>query len=258
MNEEIKISDATAALIEQNGGLADSAKASGVYHIQCHDKDGNLKWEAESKNLVLNGGLQDMNSKYFIGSSYTAAWYLGLYGTAASVNPVATDTMATSTFSATGSSISGTTLTIGTVSSGTVTIGQLISGTNVLGGTYITAGSGSSWTVSQSQTVASTTISAATARTWSENTTYSNATRPAATFVAPTVANPSVATNSASPASFTINGTTTIGGAFLTSVSTKGGVTGVMYSAADFSSPGDRSVVSGDTLTVTYTLSLAG
>jgi hypothetical protein len=31
-----------------------------------------------------------------------------------------------------------------------------------------------------------------------------------------------------------------------------------LFSAADFSSPGDRSVVSGDTLTVTYTLSLAG
>jgi len=191
MNEEIKISDATAALIEQNGGLADSAKASGVYHIQCWDKDGNLKWEAESKNLVVNGGLQDMNAKYFTGSAYTAAWYLGLYGAAASNNPAAGDTMASH------------------------------------------AG-------------------------WTENTTYSNATRPACTFATPTTANPSVATNSASPASFSINGTTTVGGAFLVSNSTKGGSTGTLYSAADFSAPGDRSVVSGDTLTVTYTLSLAG
>jgi hypothetical protein len=191
MNEEIKISDATAALIEQNGGLADSAKASGVYHIQCWDKDGNLKWEAESKNLVVNVGLQDMNSKYFTGSSYTAAWYLGLYGAGASNTPAAGDTM---------SSHAG----------------------------------------------------------WTENTTYSNATRPACTFGVPTTANPSVATNSASPASFSINGTTTIGGAFLTTSNTKSGTTGTLYSAADFSSPGDRSVVSGDTLTVTYTLSLAG
>jgi hypothetical protein len=191
MNEEIKISDATAALIEQNGGLADSAKASGVYKIQCHDKDGNLKWEAESKNLVVNGGLQDMNAKYFTGSSYTAAWYLGLYGAGASNSPAASDTM---------SSHAG----------------------------------------------------------WTENTTYSNATRPACTFGVPTTANPSVATNSASPASFSINGTTTVGGAFLVSNSTKGGSTGTLYSAADFSAPGDRAVVSGDTLTVTYTLSLAG
>jgi hypothetical protein len=190
-NEEIKMSDATAALVQQNGGLSDSAKASGVYKIQCYDKDGNLKWEAESKNLVVNGGLQDMNAKYFTGSGYTATWYLGLYGAASSNNPAASDTMSSH-------------------------IG------------------------------------------WTENTTYSNATRPACTFGTPTTANPSVATNSASPASFNINGTTTIGGAFLTTNNTKGGSTGTLYSAADFSSPGDRSVVNGDTLTVTYTLSLAG
>jgi hypothetical protein len=190
-NEEVKMSDATAALVEQNGGLADSAKASGVYKIQCHDKDGNLKWEAESKNLVVNTGLQDMNAKYFTGSSYTAAWYLGLYGAGASNTPAAGDTMASH------------------------------------------AG-------------------------WTENTTYSNATRPACTFGTPTTANPSVATNSASPAVFNINGTTTVGGAFLTTSNTKGGTTGTLYSAADFSAPGDRSVVNGDTLTVTYTLSLAG
>jgi hypothetical protein len=67
-----------------------------------------------------------------------------------------------------------------------------------------------------------------------------------------------VATNSASPATFTINATSTIAGAFLTSISTKGGTTGILFSASDFSSPGDRAVVSGDTLSVTYTLSLAG
>jgi hypothetical protein len=93
---------------------------------------------------------------------------------------------------------------------------------------------------------------------WTEVTPYSNATRPACTFATATTANPSVATNSASPASYTINATSTVGGAFLVSNSTKGGSTGTLFSAADFSSPGDRSVVSGDTLTVTYTLSLAG
>ena len=190
-NEEVKMSDVTAALVQQNGGLLDSAKATGGYRIQCHDKDGNLKWEAESKNLVVNQGLQDMNAKYFTGSTYTAAWYLGLYGAAASNNPAAGDTMASH------------------------------------------AG-------------------------WTEVTAYSNANRPTATFGTPTTANPSVATNSASPATFNINGTTTVGGAFLTSNNTKGGTTGTLYSAADFSSPGDRSVVNGDTLTVTYTLSLAG
>jgi hypothetical protein len=55
---------------------------------------------------------------------------------------------------------------------------------------------------------------------------------------------------------FSINGTATVGGAFLTSNNTKGGTTGILFSAGDFQSPGDRSVVSGDTLNVTYQFSL--
>jgi len=93
---------------------------------------------------------------------------------------------------------------------------------------------------------------------WTENVGYSNATRVACTFVTATTANPSVATNTASPASFSINATSTVGGAFLTSGSAKSGTTGTLFSASDFTSPGDRSVVSSDTLNVTYTLSLAG
>jgi hypothetical protein len=47
-----------------------------------------------------------------------------------------------------------------------------------------------------------------------------------------------------------------VAGAFLISNNTKGGTTGILFSASDFSAPGDRAVVSGDTLTVTYTFSL--
>ena len=91
---------------------------------------------------------------------------------------------------------------------------------------------------------------------WTEVTAYSQATRPAATFAAATTADPSVITNSASVAVFSINGTTTVGGAFLISNNTKGGTTGILFSAADFQSPGDRAVVSGDTLNVSYQFSL--
>jgi hypothetical protein len=190
-NDKVKSKDVASSSLIAGGSAADSASAKGVYKIQCHDAQGNLKWEDEAPNLVVNEGLQDMNAKYFTGTTYTAAWYLGLYGAGASNSPAAGNTMA----------------------------------------------SHSSWT---------------------EVTAYSQSTRPACTFGTPTTANPSVATNSASPASFSINATTTVGGAFLTSNNTKGGSTGTLYSAADFSSPGDRAVVSGDTLSVTYTLSLAG
>ena len=54
-------------------------------------------------------------------------------------------------------SITGTTLTVSSVT-GTIAIGQGVTGTGVTSGTYITAGSGSSWTVSVSQSVSSTSM----------------------------------------------------------------------------------------------------
>jgi len=56
------------------------------------------------------------------------------------------------------SSISGTTLSLGTNITGAAAPGQLVVGANVLPGTVIMSGSGSTWTVNQSQTVAATTM----------------------------------------------------------------------------------------------------
>lgn len=187
-NNAKSIDEISAQAIAGNDSQ-ESVRGGGVFTVECLDKDGNLKWKEQSKNIVVNVGLQDMNTKYFTGSSYTAAWYIGLYGAAASNNPAAGDTM---------SSHAG----------------------------------------------------------WTEVTTYSQATRPACTFGTATTADPSAISNSASIAVFSINGTTTVGGAFLTSNNTKGGTTGTLFSAADFASPGDRSVVSGDTLNVNYTFYL--
>ena len=61
-------------------------------------------------------------------------------------------------FTSTGSSISGTTLTIGTLSTGTPKVGMLLRGINILPNTYIKSGSGTSWQIDKSQTVASTAI----------------------------------------------------------------------------------------------------
>lgn len=188
--ETSKASDSAVAAHIQGGGVEAMAGAKGRFTVQCHDKDGNLKWEHTTPNLVVNVGLQDMNTKYFTGSAYTAAWYLGLYGAAASNNPAAGDTMASH------------------------------------------AG-------------------------WTEFTNYTSSTRPVCTFGTATTANPSVISNSASVASFTINGAGgTVGGAFLTNNNTKGGSTGTLFSASDFQTPGDRVTVSGDIISVTYTFSL--
>jgi hypothetical protein len=187
--EHAKSSDTVGAQLTKAQAVGEHTKAGGVYRIECLDASGNLKWSAESHNLVVNQGLQDMNTKYFSGSAYTATWFIGLYGAAASNNPAAGDT-------------------------------------------------------------------AASHAGWTEVTPYSNSTRPACTFGTATTADPSVITNGASPAQFSINSSATVGGAFLISDSTKGGTTGVLFSASDFAAPGDRTVASGDTLNVSYTFSL--
>lgn len=92
---------------------------------------------------------------------------------------------------------------------------------------------------------------------WTEIVPYSDANRPTATFATATTADPSVVTNTANKAVFNIDATATVGGAFLTSDNTKSGSTGTLFSAADFQAPGDRSVVSGDVLSVTYQFSLS-
>lgn len=171
------------------GSRKAAARAGGVFTVQCHDSKGNLKWEDQQHNLVVNEGLKFMNDTFFLGSAYTAAWYIGLYGAGATNSPAASNTMASH------------------------------------------AG-------------------------WTEVTAYSQATRPATTFAAASLADPSVITSAASAAVFTMNATTTVGGAFLTTNNTKGGTTGTLFSAVDFSTPGDRSLISGDTLTVTYNFSL--
>ena len=190
MMENAKTNDVVASGLIARPESSEAAKAVGKYFFECFDKDGNLKWTAESKNLVVNVGLQYMAGTSLDGAtSRITTWYIGLYGAGSSNNPAASDTM---------SSHAG----------------------------------------------------------WTENTTYSNATRPTATFAAATTANPSVVTNTASKATFNINGSTTVGGAFLTSDSTKGGTSGTLFSASDFTG-GDRSVVNGDTLQVTYQFSLS-
>jgi hypothetical protein len=159
-------------------------KFGGVFTVQCFDKDGNLKWEEPFHNLVVNQGLQDLNTKYFKGSAYTAAWYLGLV-----------------------------------------------------------TGPGSGTTFAASDTLAS--------KAWTEDTNYSGS-RKAVSFGTATTADPSVIDNSASPAVFNINNTTTVAGAFLASVAS--GTSGILFSAGDFTG-GDKIVANGDTLNVTYTFS---
>lgn len=139
-------------------------------------------WVAGFNNLVTTVGLNDSLTQHFKGSSYTAAWYVGL-------------TAATPTF-ANGD----------------------------------TASSHGGWT---------------------ELTAYSESVRQ--TLTLGTASGGSI-DNSASKAAFTINAnSTTIGGAFLITVSTKSGTTGTLYGGGALS-VGNKTLDSADVLNVTLTL----
>lgn len=182
-SEKLNAVDQSGAAVALNSGLNEQLSITGTYTVTCYDADGNLKWEENIKNLVVTVGKNDLLDKYFQGSSYTAAWYLGLVDGASSPTYAAGDTM---------SSHSG----------------------------------------------------------WTENTGYSASTRPAPSWSAA-----SSGSKSTTATSFSINATSTIAGAFMTTDSTKGGTSGTLYSAGNFTG-GNRSVASGDTLNVTYTASV--
>lgn len=185
--ETSKSSETVTGAVARKTGFDEKLSAGGVFTVTCYDSDGNQKWVDICPNLVVNVGLQDMNNKYFSGSGYTAAWYVGL------VN----GTSASTTFS---------------------------------GGDTLASHVG-----------------------WDENSNYTG-NRKAATFGAATLADPSNINNASSTASFTMNANATIAGAFLANVAS--GTSGLLFSVSDFQAPGDRTVVSGDVLNVTYSFNL--
>lgn len=178
MKEQANISTHFGAGLVAGAGLVSVLPVpTFCYHVECFDADGNLKWDEDFHNLVTTEGKNDILDKYFKGSAYTAAWYLGLKGT------------------------------------GTAAVGDTL----------------------------------ASHAGWAEVTPYTG-NRPAITF-----GTTSAGSNTASQVSISINATATVAGAFLSSVNT--GTAGKLYSAGDFAA--SRSVVSGDTLNVTPTVSVS-
>lgn len=93
--EHSKASDSVTAGMITNRTGGERVGAGGVFTVTCVGADGQEKWSDTFNNLVVNQGLQDMNSKYFVGSGYTAAWYLGLVqGPGSGTTFAAADTLA--------------------------------------------------------------------------------------------------------------------------------------------------------------------
>jgi hypothetical protein len=180
MKERIGAAESMGAGLIANNVLAEPMGVPKFrYEIECVGADGKVKWTETIENLVTTEGKNDILDKYFKGSAYTAAWFLGLKGA--------------------GSAAAGDTL--------------------------------------------------ASHAAWSEVNPYTG-NRPAITF-----GTTSAGSNTATAVSYsiTVAGPTTVAGAFLSSVNT--GTAGKLYSAGDFAA--SRSVVAGDTLNVTPTVSVS-
>lgn len=191
-SEKINPVDVSGAEIARAGDMQEQTNIKGHYEVKCLDSEGNLKWVDGFENIVVDTGKIDLLTKYFKGTAYTAAFYLGLVDNAGFTTYAPGDTMLSH------------------------------------------AG-------------------------WTESAAYSNATRPSVSFGTATASggssNPGVAgtgTISTSATTFNINATATILGAFLTTDNTVSGTTGTLYSVGTFTGS-SRSVVSGDSLLVTYT-----
>lgn len=148
-----------------------------------------LAWEEAFPNLVTTGGKNDALDKYLAGSSYTAAFYLGLISSTSYTAVAAGDTMA----------------------------------------------SHAGWLEAGLANVPA----------------YSQGTRPAAAWSAASAGAKALSSN----LTYSITSAGTVKGCFLTSVSTKDGTTGILYSAGLFTG-GDKVLSNTDSLSVAYTATL--
>ena len=148
------------------------------WKVTCLDKDGNIKWEENEKNIIVTAGLNHVLDVEFHATTQVTTWYIGLK---AAGTPIAADTMA----------------------------------------------SHSSW--------AEITDYSGNRKEWTEGAASSGS-----------------MTNGSS-VDFSITGTATVAGAFLNTAAT--GTAGTLYGVVDFSSA--RSVINGDTLQVTVTVTAA-
>ena len=119
--------DQAVATLQANAAGNESVAIEGYYHVECRDKDGNLKWTEDFPNLVVAAGKQLMLDTLLRGSSYSVTGpYLGL--TKVSLTPAATDTMTTlvttnaaefTNYTVGGSAVRGTASFAASTSSGT-------------------------------------------------------------------------------------------------------------------------------------------
>jgi hypothetical protein len=87
--------DQVSAGLITNPKAGDMVGAGGVYTVTCVGADGVEKWSDTFHNLVMNGGLANMNGVYFALGTQSSTWYLGLVtGPGSGTTYAAGDTLA--------------------------------------------------------------------------------------------------------------------------------------------------------------------
>ena len=164
-NELSSCGDHAVATMQSNVIGSETVGIEGIYHVECRDAEGNLKWEDSFPNLVNAVGKQLMLNTLLAGVSYTTVGpFLGLIdGT--SLTFAAADTMASHTWSefinytVGGSAVRGTAVFGAATSTGTTptnvtsavatAITYTITGAGgTVGGCFLVTGSGASSTLS--------------------------------------------------------------------------------------------------------------
>jgi hypothetical protein len=222
------------------------------YTVECVAPDGAVRWAEQFDNIVVTAGLNALLNNTFDAAAGSVNWFVGLIG--ANTGTVAI-TSGAAAITGTGTDFQTT-----DVGSDITIVGAGAAAADLV----TTVLSRSSVTAAVANANASTTVTGAAfaveprpadtmaTKSFNETTPYSDATRPAWTKNA--AASGGAMSNSSSRASFTINATGRVFGAFLTSNNTKGGTTGTLYGGGLFST-GSRSVLNGDTLNVQVDLS---
>jgi len=183
---KMTMADSCNASISRNGGYEDSMGITGYYKVQCHDAQGELKWEDEIHNIVTTVGK----------------------------NTALTGTL---TNAAQGASI------MGLKGTGTAIVGD----TQASHGSWLEVGLANAPTYTAPRKTV--TFAAASGGSISSTGTYS----------------------------FAITSSGTVAGCFINigGTTTIDNTTGVLFSAGDFATP--KTVSNTDTLTVTYTATIA-
>jgi hypothetical protein len=152
--------------LQANIAGTETVGIEGIYHVECRDADGNVKWTDSFPNLVNAIGKQLMLNTLLAGSAYTTVGpFLGLIGTT-SPTFAASDTMTSHTgwtefinYTVGGSAVRGTAVFSAATSSGTtpsnvttaaataITYTITGAGGNVTG-CFLVTGSGASSTLS--------------------------------------------------------------------------------------------------------------